>query len=161
MTRAGPTATDRSERSPAVPDAPEEGGQVAQMTPSPCGRFQAFFELSGLQTPAPRVRGVEADFRRIERAPKANGQAGPPRSVHTNSGLHNSFPDIFDNSGVTDQATQCLNNQKLADGVVAIAKRAKDEIKLTGTPTFVIDGKVYGGELTSTSSRRSSTPVKK
>ena len=47
-----------------------------------------------------------------------------------------------------EQATQCLNNQKLADGVVAIAKRANDEVKLTGTPTFVIDGKVYGGELT-------------
>jgi protein-disulfide isomerase len=46
-----------------------------------------------------------------------------------------------------DQATQCLNNQKLADGVVAVTKRANDEIKLTGTPTFVIDGKVYGGEL--------------
>ncbi|RBP17553.1 protein-disulfide isomerase [Roseiarcus fermentans] len=52
-------------------------------------------------------------------------------------------------TGMTkDQATQCLNNQKLADGVVAVAKRANDEVKLTGTPTFVIDGKVYGGELT-------------
>ena len=51
-------------------------------------------------------------------------------------------------TGLTqDQATECLNNQKLADGVVAITKRANDEIKLTGTPTFVIDGKVYGGEL--------------
>ena len=47
-----------------------------------------------------------------------------------------------------EQATQCLNNQKLADGVVAITKRANDEIKLTGTPTFIIDGKLYGGELT-------------
>ena len=52
-------------------------------------------------------------------------------------------------TGMTkDQATACLENQKLADGVVSIAKRADDEIKLTGTPTFVIDGKVYGGELT-------------
>ena len=52
-------------------------------------------------------------------------------------------------TGMTkEQAKQCLNNQKLADGVVAVAKRANDEIKLTGTPTFVIDGKVYGGELT-------------
>ncbi len=52
-------------------------------------------------------------------------------------------------TGMTrEQATQCLNNQKLADGVVAIAKRAGDDVKLTGTPTFVIDGKVYGGELT-------------
>ncbi len=32
--------------------------------------------------------------------------------------------------------------------MVAIAKRASDEIKLSGTPTFVIAGKVYGGELT-------------
>ena len=31
--------------------------------------------------------------------------------------------------------------------MVAIGKRATDEIKMTGTPTFVIDGKVYGGEL--------------
>jgi protein-disulfide isomerase len=52
-------------------------------------------------------------------------------------------------TGMTkDQATACLNNQKIADGVVAITKRANDEIKLTGTPTFVIGGKVYGGELT-------------
>ncbi len=47
-----------------------------------------------------------------------------------------------------EQATRCLNDKKLAEGVVAIAKRANDEIKLSGTPTFVIDGKVYGGELT-------------
>ena len=61
-------------------------------------------------------------------------------------------------TGMThDQATECLKNQKLADAIVAITKRATDEIKLTGTPTFVIDGKVYGGELTWTSSRRSST----
>jgi protein-disulfide isomerase len=32
--------------------------------------------------------------------------------------------------------------------MVAIGKRATDEIKMTGTPTFAIDGKVYGGELT-------------
>jgi len=52
-------------------------------------------------------------------------------------------------TGMTkEQATQCLSNQKLADGVVAVAKRAGDDVKLTGTPTFVIDGKVYGGELT-------------
>ena len=52
-------------------------------------------------------------------------------------------------TGMTkEQATQCLQNQKLADGVVAVTKRANDEVKLTGTPTFVIDGKVYGGELT-------------
>ena len=52
-------------------------------------------------------------------------------------------------AGMTQaQATECLKNQKLADGIVAITKKATDEIHLTGTPTFVIDGKVYGGELT-------------
>ena len=52
-------------------------------------------------------------------------------------------------TGLTqEKATECLKNQKLADGIVAVAKRASDEIHLTGTPTFVIDGKVYGGELT-------------
>ena len=47
-----------------------------------------------------------------------------------------------------EKANECLNNLKLAYGIVAIAKRANDEIHLTGTPTFVIDGKVYSGELT-------------
>ena len=46
-----------------------------------------------------------------------------------------------------DQAMACLKDQSKADAMVAIGKRATDEIKMTGTPTFVIDGKVYGGEL--------------
>jgi protein-disulfide isomerase len=46
-----------------------------------------------------------------------------------------------------DQAMACLKDQPKADAVVAIGKRASDEIKMNGTPTFVIDGKVYGGEL--------------
>jgi len=52
-------------------------------------------------------------------------------------------------TGMTeDQATKCLNDQKLADAVVAITKRAGEEIHMNGTPTFVIAGKVYGRELT-------------
>jgi protein-disulfide isomerase len=51
-------------------------------------------------------------------------------------------------TGLThDQAMACLKDQAKADAMVAIVKRATDEIKMTGTPTFVIDGKVYGGEL--------------
>ncbi len=51
-------------------------------------------------------------------------------------------------AGLThDQAMACLKDQKKADAMLAIGKRATDEIKMTGTPTFVIDGKVYGGEL--------------
>jgi protein-disulfide isomerase len=51
-------------------------------------------------------------------------------------------------AGLThDQAMACLKDQSRADAMVAVGKRATDEIKMTGTPTFVIDGKVYGGEL--------------
>jgi protein-disulfide isomerase len=46
-----------------------------------------------------------------------------------------------------DKAQECLKNQKLADAIVAVQKRANDDVKITGTPTFVINGKVYGGEL--------------
>jgi protein-disulfide isomerase len=46
-----------------------------------------------------------------------------------------------------DQAMTCLKDQSKADAIVAIGKRGNDEVKITGTPTFVIDGKVYGGEL--------------
>jgi protein-disulfide isomerase len=52
-------------------------------------------------------------------------------------------------AGLThDQAMACLKDQSKADAMVAITKRGTDEIKMTGTPTFIIDGKVYGGELT-------------
>ncbi|MGC2786273.1 MAG: thioredoxin domain-containing protein [Roseiarcus sp.] len=51
-------------------------------------------------------------------------------------------------AGLThDQAMACLKNQDKANAIVGIAKRATDEIKMTGTPTFVIDGKVFGGEF--------------
>jgi protein-disulfide isomerase len=51
-------------------------------------------------------------------------------------------------AGLThDQAMACLKDQKKADAMVAVGKRATDEIKMTGTPTFIIGGKVYGGEL--------------
>jgi protein-disulfide isomerase len=42
----------------------------------------------------------------------------------------------------------CLKDQSKVDAIAAIGKRASDEVKVTGTPTFIIDGKVYGGELT-------------
>jgi protein-disulfide isomerase len=52
-------------------------------------------------------------------------------------------------AGLThDQAMACLKDQPKADAIMAIGKRATDEIKMTGTPTFVIAGKVFGGELT-------------
>ena len=51
-------------------------------------------------------------------------------------------------AGLThDQAMACLKDQAKADAMLAVEKRATDEIKMSGTPTFVIDGKVYGGEL--------------
>jgi protein-disulfide isomerase len=45
------------------------------------------------------------------------------------------------------KAMACLKDQSKANAIVAIGKRATDEIKMTGTPTFAIEGKIYDGEL--------------
>ncbi|MGO4869076.1 MAG: thioredoxin domain-containing protein [Roseiarcus sp.] len=47
-----------------------------------------------------------------------------------------------------DKAIECLKNQALADDMTKIVQMTEATVKLTGTPTFVIDGKVYEGELT-------------
>lgn len=46
-----------------------------------------------------------------------------------------------------DKATACLNDQAKADAFAQIVKTADDKFKISGTPTFIIDGKVYGGAL--------------
>ena len=52
-------------------------------------------------------------------------------------------------AGLThEKAMECLKDQAKANAIAAIAKRANDEVHITGTPTFIIAGKVYGGELT-------------
>jgi protein-disulfide isomerase len=47
-----------------------------------------------------------------------------------------------------DKAIECLKDNSKAQALQTIAKVATDLVKLEGTPTFIIDGKVYGGELT-------------
>jgi protein-disulfide isomerase len=47
-----------------------------------------------------------------------------------------------------EAAMECLKNQTLADDMNKIVQAAESTVKITGTPTFVIDGKVYEGELT-------------
>jgi protein-disulfide isomerase len=46
-----------------------------------------------------------------------------------------------------EKAAACLNDQAKADAVAQIAKTADDAFKISGTPSFIIDGKVYGGAL--------------
>jgi protein-disulfide isomerase len=46
-----------------------------------------------------------------------------------------------------DQANACLKDQSKADALAKIVKTADDKFKISGTPTFIIDGKVYGGAL--------------
>ena len=46
-----------------------------------------------------------------------------------------------------DQAMACLNDQSKADAMTKILNAAEADVKVQGTPTFVIDGKVYDGEL--------------
>jgi len=47
-----------------------------------------------------------------------------------------------------DAAMACLKDPAKAEAMQKIVKTAVDVVKVQGTPTFVIDGKVYGGELT-------------
>ncbi len=46
-----------------------------------------------------------------------------------------------------EKAMACLKDRSKADAMQKIVKIAEDVVKVQGTPTFVIDGKVYGGEL--------------
>jgi protein-disulfide isomerase len=46
-----------------------------------------------------------------------------------------------------DQAMTCLKDQPKADAITKILNAAEADVKVQGTPTFVIDGKVYDGEL--------------
>ena len=46
-----------------------------------------------------------------------------------------------------DKAMECLKDQAKADAMQKIVQTAVSMVKVSGTPTFVIDGKVYGGEL--------------
>jgi protein-disulfide isomerase len=46
-----------------------------------------------------------------------------------------------------DQAMTCLKDQSKADAMTKILQAAEADVKVQGTPTFVIDGKVYDGEL--------------
>jgi protein-disulfide isomerase len=52
-------------------------------------------------------------------------------------------------TGMThDRAIACLKDQAKADAMNAMVQTGEATVKITGTPTFVIDGKVYDGELT-------------
>ena len=47
-----------------------------------------------------------------------------------------------------DKAMACLKDNALIGKMRAITDTANKVVKVQGTPTFVIDGKTYGGELT-------------
>ena len=47
-----------------------------------------------------------------------------------------------------EKAMACLKDNDLIAKVRAITETANKVVKVQGTPTFVIDGKTYGGELT-------------
>jgi protein-disulfide isomerase len=47
-----------------------------------------------------------------------------------------------------EKANACLKDQTKADALAKIVKTADEAFKIAGTPSFIIDGKVYGGALT-------------
>jgi protein-disulfide isomerase len=46
-----------------------------------------------------------------------------------------------------DKATVCLNDQAKADALAEIVKIADERFKISGTPSFIVGGKIYGGAL--------------
>jgi len=51
-------------------------------------------------------------------------------------------------TGLTrDALVACLNNQSMANSLVQIAEKADEKFNIQGTPTFIVDGKIYGGAL--------------
>jgi len=46
-----------------------------------------------------------------------------------------------------DKATVCLNDQAKADALAQIVKIADERFKISGTPSFIIEGRIYGGAL--------------
>jgi len=47
-----------------------------------------------------------------------------------------------------DKAMECLKDQQKAEAIRSIGMTASDVTQIEGTPSFAIDGKFYGGELT-------------
>jgi protein-disulfide isomerase len=51
-------------------------------------------------------------------------------------------------TGLTRDAIEtCLKDQAKANALVQIVKAADEKFSVNGTPTFIIDGKIYGGAL--------------
>ena len=51
-------------------------------------------------------------------------------------------------TGLTkEKAMACFSDQKILDGLTGARDRVGKAFNFTGTPTFIIDGKVYSGEL--------------
>ena len=56
--------------------------------------------------------------------------------------------DVLKPTGLTrDKIETCLKDQAKADALVDIVKTADADFAVKGTPTFIIDGKIYGGAL--------------
>ncbi len=56
--------------------------------------------------------------------------------------------DVLKPTGMTrDKIEACLKDQAKADALVEIVKTADQNFAVKGTPTFIIDGKIYGGAL--------------
>ena len=57
--------------------------------------------------------------------------------------------DVLRAAGFTrDQIMECLKDQPKADAMAKIVQTADKEFSIKGTPTFIINGKEYGGGLT-------------
>lgn len=67
---------------------------------------------------------------------------------------------IMRQAGMTqEQFEGCLKDKTLYDGVMAIKQRGGDVFKISGTPTFFINGKRFGGGMTAEEFDKAVTPL--
>ena len=86
-----------------------------------------------------RRQGAGGDRPAVRRAGQMGVRRQAARAPHRRDAPDGPFPR---------QGDRCLKDNSKAQALQNIAKTATDLVKLQGTPTFIIDGKVYGGELT-------------
>jgi protein-disulfide isomerase len=61
---------------------------------------------------------------------------------------HDGLVDVLKQTGLSsDGIDKCTKDQAKADALVKITDTANKAYSVQGTPTFIIDGKIYGGAL--------------
>jgi protein-disulfide isomerase len=150
------------------PTAPVTVIEYASMTCPHCAHFQetTFPELKKRYIDTGKVRYIFREFPLDNLAAAAfmlarcSGQLDSSRYFalvdtmflqQTTWAVEKPLPPLMaiaKQAGFTEKSfNECLENQKILDGIEAVRKRAVDEFKVQSTPTFFINGKQVPGAI--------------